>query len=232
VRALERDGDFWRIYFHDIRDPLYWPAHFDLDWVYDFIDEQFDPQNWHQYEIEGTRVEPNDVVFDCGASEGLFSLRVASRCRKVIAFEPLPDFQAALVRTFANASNVEILPFAVGRDRGTVRFHPAAGGSVKSTEGGLMVQQRNLDQVVLDKAERIDFLKADIEGAEMEMLEGARETLIRDRPKIAITTYHRKGDSKLFAEFLQLLDVGYKTKTKGTNGCGEPVMLHAWVDSR
>jgi len=232
VRAIERDGDFWRIYFHGLPDPLYWPANFDLNWVYDFIDEQFNSQNWHQYEVEGTRVDQNDIVFDCGASEGLFSLRVAGRCRKVVAFEPLPDFQPALARTFARISNVQVIPLALGRDRRTIRFHPAAGGSIKTAGGELEVEQTNLDQIIQDNNERIDFLKADIEGGEMEMLEGARKTLIRDRPKIAMTTYHRKGDSKSFTEFLRSLNVGYQTKTKGINGRGEPVMLHAWVDSR
>jgi FkbM family methyltransferase len=232
VKAVEHDGDFWRICFHGLPDPLYWPAKFDLDWVYDFIDEQFNPQNWHQYEIDSTRVDQNDIVFDCGASEGLFSLRVARRCRKVIALEPLPDFQPALARTFARVSNVEIVPLAVGRDRRTVHFHPAAGGSVKAAAGEIEVEQTSLDEITRDRNEHVDFLKVDIEGAEMEMLEGARETLIRDLPKIAMTTYHRKGDSKRFTEFLRSLDVGYQTTTKGINGVGEPVMLHAWANPR
>jgi FkbM family methyltransferase len=232
VKSFERDGEYWRVSFRGLADVLYWPSCFDLDSLCEFIDEQFNARNWHQYEVEGTLVDPSDVVFDLGACEGLFALRVARRCRKVIAFEPLSQLQRAMKQTFAAFPNVEIVPMAVGQDERSIRFHCAEGASTKTSTGELEILQTSLDAFVTEHGEHIDFLKADIEGAEMAMLEGARETLIRDRPKIAITTYHLFGDSSRFSDFLRSLEVGYRFKAKGINGQGDPVMLHAWVDSR
>jgi hypothetical protein len=40
------------------------------------------------------------------------------------------------------------------------------------------------------KLERVDFIKMDIEGAEVRALNGARETIARDRPRMSISVYH------------------------------------------
>jgi hypothetical protein len=44
------------------------------------------------------------------------------------------------------------------------------------------------------KLPRVDFIKMDIEGAEQKALHGARQVLIRYQPRLAISSYHLKGD--------------------------------------
>jgi hypothetical protein len=77
---------------------------------------------------------------------------------------------------------------------------------------------------------RIDFLKMDIEGAEIQAVEGALPVLRRHHPQLAITTYHRAFDY----EVLQALAIssGYRQirpagLTERDDGIYRPVMLHA-----
>jgi len=60
-----------------------------------------------------------------------------------------------------------------------------------SEEGDIEISVDTLDDRVKDK---ITFLKMDIEGAEEMALRGAREHILRDHPKMAISCYHKADD--------------------------------------
>ena len=55
----------------------------------------------------------------------------------------------------------------------------------------------------------IDFIKADIEGAERDMLYGARETLKYHAPKLAICTYHRADDPEILEKIIRDANPNY-----------------------
>jgi hypothetical protein len=59
-------------------------------------------------------------------------------------------------------------------------------------------------------APRVDFIKMDIEGAELDALRGAMHTLRRDRPRLAISLYHRISDFETIPRFLASLELGYR----------------------
>src|SRR5260370_33553133 len=90
--------------------PLVWPKAIDLYWLYMVLAEQYYPRDWHYYETPETRVLPGDVVLDCGASEGLFTFRAASRAKRVFAIDPLPLWVDCMRQTFRDYDNVEIIP--------------------------------------------------------------------------------------------------------------------------
>src|SRR5262249_2595507 len=84
-------------------------------------------------------LSPDEVFVDCGAFDGdslrSFSDRVNGRFRRIYAFEPDADNRAALSRHVAAlpadaAAKIAILPYALGRTDGTVRF--SANGAVNS----------------------------------------------------------------------------------------------------
>lgn len=225
------DGEFRRLKFKDCQDPLYYPAQFPTRMLYQTVAEQFYPKNWHYYEIPETQVEGHDVVVDCGSAEGLFALVTARRARKVVAVEPLGEFQKSLRRTFVELPRVELVQCALGRTSSTAFLK--SGGICSKVSGetdGEQIQVLPLDKLCRDRSIECSYLKADVEGFEQELLEGAAETIRHRKPKIAITTYHGPNDSDLMASFLKRLVPEYQIRCKGIESfAGKYVMLHAWV---
>jgi FkbM family methyltransferase len=232
---MERDDESILVGLRGLTRPLYWPAEQPLHSLYMVLSEALDARNWHYYEIPETRVAPDDIVADCGAAEGIFSLLVQRRAAHVYAIEPAPHWTDSLTRTFACAPNVTVLPVALGD---APRRACMSGGTLDSalsatqSEGALEVAVETLDRLFVDRDRPLTYLKADLEGFELSMLAGAERTIARYHPKIAITTYHRADDADEITAFLHRVEPRYRVRTKGIDAItGEPVMLHAWVPS-
>jgi FkbM family methyltransferase len=188
------------------------------------------------------RYIPRDgVVFDVGAHAGQFAklfARIAADGR-VYAIEPgsyaRSILHAALwARRFAN---VTVLPLALGADTRLERLHIPikASGAVGFGLSHFgrpearwpriareLVAQTTIDDLAAALAlERLDFIKADIEGAELRMLEGARGSLARFRPRLFLELVEghlaRAGDT-LEAAFAFLSAAGYRTFSLGADG--------------
>jgi FkbM family methyltransferase len=233
IESIEERADGTVVRLRGVERPLRWPKGEGLYPLYMVLVETLDPRNWHFYEVPETRVSADDIVADCGAAEGIFALLVHSRARRVYAVEPSPHWTSSLERTFADAANVTVLPVALGAAPGEAYLSGGALDSVVSNvgrEGGHAVAVETIDRLFIDRDQPLTYLKADLEGFELEMLEGARRTIARYRPKIAITTYHQADHAERIAQFLRDVEPGYRVRTKGIDAdTGSPVMLHAWV---
>ena len=142
----------------------------------------------------GFFVEEGDVVADVECAEGNFALSVIDAASHVYLFECEPSWIKALELTFK--------PY---RHKVTI-----VNKYVSDHDSDTTVK---LDTFFKDK--RVNFIKADIEGAEAEMLRGA-QSLLRERDdiKLSICTYHKAEDARDFKVFLEKL--GYQTAyTKG-----------------
>lgn len=223
------DGDYV-VKLRNIANPIYFPGDIPLHHLYQVISEMF-YNNWHAYEIEQTKVEPNDVVLDCGAAEGLFALRVAARCKRVYLAEPLPGWMKCLEKTFRSYDNVEIIHCALGSRNGECNISgDGLYSAIIDSGSGVKVAINTIDSLFYSKNLPVTYLKADVEGYEMELIEGAANTISRYRPKIAITTYHKPEHYKEITAFLKKVEPNYRFLAKGIEeDAGGPVMLHAWI---
>lgn len=157
------------------------------------------------------RLEPGDVVLDCGANMGFFSCLAGKRKCRVHAFEPSQYIRDTyLAKNAAMNGDIAVHPYALSDKRETLRFlldRENIGSSVRadnakesivssaSPEDFETVEAVTLDEFAAENGiTRVDFIKADIEGSERMMLRGARDILRNFAPKLSICTYHLPDD--------------------------------------
>lgn len=86
-------------------------------------------------------------------------------------------------------------------------------GSHRDSKGTLTAKFIDLDTYVLkNRLPRVDYIKLDIEGAELDMLHGAAKTITRYKPKMAISAYHRSEDLWTLANYVKSLRSDYEFK--------------------
>jgi len=232
IDHIEEAGKHLVVWIKGINRPLYYPKDIEIRYLHMVINECTNPRSWHYYETAGTTVEDDDVVLDCGASEGLFSLLALERCKRIFIAEPLPEFVDCLTLTFSGIQNIKVLPFALSEENGEAFLEPAGISSrIVSGKEGIKISTRSIDSLFVENAEDVTYIKADVEGHEIDVLKGGTRTIQRNTPKISITTYHNPEHAEWIARFLTRIEPRYRIKKRGI--ClerGNPVMLHAWVE--
>lgn len=212
--------------------PLYAPEDLSDDELRYIFRESFDDRHWHHYCAHGTVVAPGDVVVDCGASMGCWLLPYRASLKEVHFFEPQRAFCRCLEKTYRTeieGGKAVIHNHATGDVNAEGKFVAAKEGDICgkidfSAPGDVSV--RTIDSVLAGK--RVDYIKADIEGAEYNMLRGAANTIRDWHPKIAITVYHDENDWEELLRFVRSLAPAYDYKLVGITAWGKPIMLHLW----
>lgn len=172
------------------------------------------------YEKDDFRINKEDIVIDCGSNMGLFSIVVSDRCKKVYAFEPVKNTQKYIKRMLNTYSNIQICDYALSDQVGTANFSTDEDTNFsnhiikdENVENSMIVNVTTIDKFVEENGiERIDFIKADIEGAERYMLKGARNTLRRFAPKLSICEYHLSDDPQVLEEIILEANPSYVVK--------------------
>jgi FkbM family methyltransferase len=164
-------------------------------------------------------VRAGDVVCDVGAWIGDYSAYAASKNATVYAFEPVKAIFDRLCETAVLNETGKIIPVqkGLGKEDGraviSIEEDNSGGGSM-IIEKGVATEEitvTTLDQFVAENdVERIDFIKADIEGAERDMLRGATNVLKTFAPKLAICTYHFPDDPEVLERIITEANPAYR----------------------
>jgi len=164
-------------------------------------------------------VEPKlgDIVFDIGAYVGdtaLWFSKAVGPQGKVYAFEPEPSNFEKLKANIERSKVTNVIPLqlALSETEGEMQVSSAAGSSVITQAGtGLSVKVTTIDKFVeANKLPRVDFIKMDVEGHELKVLEGAHETIQAFKPSMALSAYHRGDDLIKLPKFLLELNPHYR----------------------
>jgi FkbM family methyltransferase len=179
-------------------------------------------------------VRPGDLVLDGGGAWGdtaLYFAHGAGPQGRVRTFEFEP---ANLKRLRANmALNPHLAPRVDIDERAlwdksdeTLSIVPWGPATRVAEDGTVKIPSVAIDDLEL---KHVDVIKLDIEGAELAALRGARATLLRDRPRLAISLYHRPEDWTTIPRFLDDLGVGYQFSLGHFTIHAEETVLFAWV---
>jgi FkbM family methyltransferase len=169
-------------------------------------------------------VHTGDVVFDVGANAGYFTLlgsRLVGPAGRVVAFEPLPRALELLRRHVAlNAlENVQIVDAAVSDRDGEALFRDDSFTMGRLTDDGdIRVRLVALDPLcAAGELPLPDVLKIDVEGAELDVLEGARGLLTERHPVLVLST-HGRASHEAACELLSSLGYRHELIDSGVAG--------------
>ena len=162
-----------------------------------------DEESPHQYFSSECDFKEGDIFVDVGAAEGIISLDVIEKASKIYLIECDDEWCKALQATFEGYEDkVQIIrKFAGIIDRDdTVR----------------------LDTLLDEYKDQSIFIKMDVEGMEIDVLKGARDTILNNRCKLSCAAYHTDEEAEEISQFLQ--GYGYETQY------GEGYMIFLYGD--
>lgn len=173
-------------------------------------------------------INKGDVVIDIGAHVGFFSVYASKKVGKtgmVISIEPSEQNLRFLKKNIEvnNLKNITVIESSVWNKTGIRTLYSMGEG----WENPTLVPNKNykdfdmidvkvikLDDLISNLS-KVDFIKMDIEGAELEALKGADEMLKEFHPYLAIASYHQRNGNPTYKVLPALLaKYGYKCKTR------------------
>jgi len=180
-----------------------------------------------QYKYQRTKTSinagPGDYVIDAGGCWGdtaLYFAHEVGENGKVYTFEFVPANLEVMERNLGLnpqlSQRVEVISNPVWRESNVdVFFHDNGPGTQvgnkKMSEQDDQVSTLSIDSFIRKyEVPKVDFFKMDIEGAELMALEGAKQTIQNQKPKLAIAVYHDLNDLIEIPKFLVSLDLNYK----------------------
>jgi len=181
-------------------------------------------------------VKKGDVVIDAGACWGDTALYFSSRGAKAVySFEFIPSnlsvFEKNISLNPLLKEEIHIVTSPLWSESNIPLSYDDRGPASQVAEAGKFkgnTRTLSIDDLVKEQGlESVDFIKMDIEGAEMPALQGASETIRKFRPKLAISVYHKSDDMIVIPEFIRSLNSDYKFYLDYYTIVGHEIMLYA-----
>ena len=137
----------------------------------------------------------NESFLDLGAYNGDTVADFISRTqnyKSIIAVEPDKKTFKKLIKNTENYKNITCINKCISSFCGTGSFAMNSGRNSVVSENGTQTEFVTVDSIVGN--EKISFIKMDVEGEEVNAINGAENTIIRNKPKMLISCYHRTDD--------------------------------------
>lgn len=196
----------------------------------------------YRYELANgaIQVEPGDIAIDAGSCWGDTALYFANKVGpqgRVYSYEFIPSALCILKRnTSLNPelkNRIELIERAAWNisDQCVTYVDHGPGSKICNDElEGATGEARTLsidDLVRRNNLPKVDFIKMDIEGSELEALKGAVDTIKRFQPKLAISVYHNLWDYVDIPEYIDSLHIGYTFYLRHASIHSEETVLFA-----
>lgn len=174
------------------------------------IGEIFYSKSAH-YLVEGFIPEPGAVVIDGGVFDGGTAALFSEMGYKVYGFE-MDKKNFEIAKKVAEEKNFVVENLSLGSYKHEMHYNPGGGsGNSWNFKGSEITQVTTLDSYVREnKIPRVDFIKLDVEGAELDILKGARISIARWKPILAISAYHKWDDFWKIMGFIKSIRHDYE----------------------
>lgn len=144
----------------------------------------------------------NESFVDCGCYDGGSAFRFAGWCgrlgyRRIWSFEPDKNSYDICKKTLSVLDRCDVYPYGVSEHEGKVSFCGEGKEDSRIVIGGISEHVTEIQTIALDeflKDEAVSFIKMDIEGAEYDALKGAARIISEQKPRLAISVYHKNED--------------------------------------
>lgn len=189
---------------------------------------------------------PQEVFVECGGYVGdtieQYLWQRIGAFNKIISLEPDKNNYKAMMKRKERLvgewnlkdEDIEILPYGVGEKDSTVYVteyedNHGLGSKLSSQESDSNVETKiyKLDSLIKN---RVDFIKADIESYEYGMLKGAKETIEKYEPKMAICIYHNAADYFQIPLLIHEINPNYKLAVRQHSYVLDETVLYAWKE--
>ena len=174
---------------------------------------------WQYFDVFSPK--ENEYFVDVGGYSGETSSDFIKWCggkyKAIDIFEPTPVMIEKCKERIerSNLANTTLYPLAISDKKGIEKYiiNNNFFYTARLDENGEhFVQTDTLDNIVQDK--RISFIKIDVEGAESKVIKGAINTIRNNKPRMAISVYHKIDDYYTIAEELLNICPSYKFKLR------------------
>ncbi|MCL1947188.1 MAG: FkbM family methyltransferase [Chitinivibrionia bacterium] len=172
--------------------------------------------NEYQYFPDFLPLLDNETFVDCGAYIGdtieTFLNKTNSKFNKIFAFEPDPSNYEKCKKIVADCgkNGIVLIEKGVWEEEKTIVFSIGAHNydSRISESGNVKIEVDSIDNVC--RNEKVTFIKMDVEGSELQALNGAKNQITANKPKLAICVYHKKEDLITIPQYILSLNPDYK----------------------
>ncbi len=158
------------------------------------------------------KLTQNESYLDLGAYRGdtvfEFLNAVNGKYKKIYAVEPDSKTFKKLSETVKNIKNTELFCGAVSDKSGKGFFAMNGSRGSNVSKSGKEIDLLAVDDILSGKT--VTYIKADVEGAELDFIKGAEKTIKNQRPKMQIACYHRSDDLINIPEAVLKLRSDYK----------------------
>ena len=150
--------------------------------------------------------------------------------------EPVPEMYKIASRNIKSYANAKIYNYAAWNRKEDLKLNMDTnidgriwGGSSVSDAGIIKVMGESIDDVLEENGTPITLLKMDIEGSERKALEGARKSIIKYKPRMAISVYHKPEDILEIPNYILTLDNRYNFALRHYTGNANETVLYAEI---
>lgn len=148
----------------------------------------------------------DETYMDLGAFNGdtvMEFLGNVSSYRKIYAAEPDVKNFKKLKNNTQHLVNIQCMNVCISDNCGKISFSKHGGRNGNADKNGNTVKCMTVDSILSDND--VTYIKLDVEGLEKEAIDGAKDTIIRCKPKMLVSCYHRSED--IFAIPLQIMSI-------------------------